>query len=301
VDLRHEDDDGAWHVVQCKHYLHSTMSDLRKAARGEAKKLAALPEKPASYRFVTSRRLTRDNKGALKEDLAPSIRRQRDIWGEDDLELLLGRHEEVERGHIKLWLPSSAQLQTLVTRPRTRAAARSLRRSRSCCRAGCRDTRSTATPAVFGQLLRPPYRPAELPQLTRGAVVLLDRLVDLVGVLLAGTEAVDCRGDAVNELAQARPVVRGHQRPISLPLTLRAHATILPPRIAGDQDARRRCENSLSTNGSRQLRSGAACGRGGKAAPSCQGLERGIQLEDEDHDDRDTEQAQLSVAAEHGP
>lgn len=126
IDLRHEDDKGAWNVVQCKHYLHSTISDLRKAARSEAKKLAGLPEKPVSYRFVTSRRLTRDNKRALKDDLSPYIGRQRDIWGEDDLELLLGRHEEVERRHIKLWLPSSTQLQTLLsaaTYSRSRALA----------------------------------------------------------------------------------------------------------------------------------------------------------------------------------
>ena len=115
VDLRYVADDGSWHVVQCKHYLHTQISTLRAAARGEAKKLARLPEKPASYRFVTSRRLTRENKRALKTDLAPYIVRQSDIWGRDDLEILLGHHPGVERRHVKLWLPSSTQLQALLS------------------------------------------------------------------------------------------------------------------------------------------------------------------------------------------
>jgi len=126
VDLRHEGQEGEWHVVQCKHYLHSTLATLRGDARKETKKLNKLDPKPASYRFVTSRRLTRENKRALKSDLAPYIRRQADVWGEDDIELLLGRHEEVERRHIKLWLPSSAQLHALLasgTYARSRALA----------------------------------------------------------------------------------------------------------------------------------------------------------------------------------
>ena len=126
VDLRREGDDDALHVVQCKHYLHSSLATLRNDARKETKKLAALEPRPTTYRFVTSRRLTRDNKRALKADLAPYIKRQADIWGEDDLELLLGRHPDVERRHIKLWLPSSAQLQSLLaagTYSRSRALA----------------------------------------------------------------------------------------------------------------------------------------------------------------------------------
>ncbi len=114
VDLRYEAEQDVWHVVQCKNYVRSTVSDLRTAARKEAKKLGKLSARPASYRFVTSRRLTRDNKRSLKNDLAPFIRRQADVWGEDDLELLLGKHPEVERRHIKLWMPSSTQLQSLI-------------------------------------------------------------------------------------------------------------------------------------------------------------------------------------------
>lgn len=126
VDVRREGEPGEWHVIQCKHYLHSTLATLRTAAKKEAKKLAKLTPPPASYRFITSRRLTAANKRSLKDDLAPFIKREDDIYGADDLELLLGRHDEVVRRHIKLWLPSSAQLQTLLqsgTYSRSRALA----------------------------------------------------------------------------------------------------------------------------------------------------------------------------------
>lgn len=114
VDLRREDEDGGVHVVQCKQYVHSTLADLRKAARSEQTKLARLKPRPVSYRFITSRRLTAANKSELKTDLALFIRRQADILGEDDLELLLDRHAAVQRRHIKLWLSSAAQLRTLL-------------------------------------------------------------------------------------------------------------------------------------------------------------------------------------------
>lgn len=114
VDLRHERDDGREDVIQCKHYVQSTVSSLVSSARNERKRLAKLSPSPATYRFVTSRRLTRENKRELVKALRPFVRRQRDIWGEQDLELLLGRHEAVERRHLKLWMPSSARLRAIV-------------------------------------------------------------------------------------------------------------------------------------------------------------------------------------------
>jgi hypothetical protein len=67
-------------------------------------------------------------------------------------------------------------------------------------------------------------QPAELPQLARGAVVLMDDLVDGERVELTGAEAIDGLGDMVDELAEARLVVGGHQRSVGLALTLRTHA-----------------------------------------------------------------------------
>jgi hypothetical protein len=66
------------------------------------------------------------------------------------------------------------------------------------------------------------------PQLTGGALVLMQDLVDVVGVVLAGAEAIDGLGHALDEVAEARLVVGGDQRAISLPLTLRSHAAHRP-------------------------------------------------------------------------
>ena len=63
-------------------------------------------------------------------------------------------------------------------------------------------------------------QPAELPQLPRGALVLMQDLVDRVGVQLAGAEPVDGVRDVLDELAEARLVVGGDQRPIGSALTL---------------------------------------------------------------------------------
>lgn len=114
VDLRRTGTRSAPDVVQCKHFLQSTVPQLRSAARAEARKLKLLAPPVARYRFVTSHALTDLNKQQLVEDLAPFLASTDDVWGADDLELLIGRHPEVEERHIKLWLPSHPQLQAVV-------------------------------------------------------------------------------------------------------------------------------------------------------------------------------------------
>ena len=58
MDLRHQGGEGL-RVIQCKHYLHSSISTLRAAARDEASKMKRVEEPVVHYRFVTSRRLRR--------------------------------------------------------------------------------------------------------------------------------------------------------------------------------------------------------------------------------------------------
>jgi hypothetical protein len=131
VDLRHLGDDGI-RVVQCKHAVFSTVAQLVSEAKKERLNLAALDPQPVSYRFVTSRRLTAANKVILGVELAPYIGSDADVLGEDDLSLLLGEHAEVERRHIKLWMPSSAGLQALLNASvgsRARTLAQDIERS----------------------------------------------------------------------------------------------------------------------------------------------------------------------------
>lgn len=101
-------------VVQCKHYLRSTFAQLRSAAHSEAGKLRRLVPAPGRYRFVTSHPLTVRGKNTIAGELVPFVTGPQDVWGKSDLDMLLNQHAKVEQRHIKLWLPSSAQLQAVV-------------------------------------------------------------------------------------------------------------------------------------------------------------------------------------------
>jgi DNA polymerase III delta prime subunit len=125
IDLRHRDGRKRPDIVQCKHYKGSSWSDLRRDARKERTRLAALKPQPRSYRFVTSLGLTPKRKTELMKILAPYVREEAHIYGRDDLESLLDEHEAVEHRHVKLWLASGPQLAALL-RPGTAARSRML-------------------------------------------------------------------------------------------------------------------------------------------------------------------------------
>lgn len=130
VDLLATGADGMVHVVQCKHYLHSSMADLVRAARRERATLAASEQRVDRYTFVTSRRLTRDGKEKLRDILAPFTSSTADVLGEADLDLLLKQHPQVELEHVKLWLNGSGPLDRLLnagTYERTHALLHEIR------------------------------------------------------------------------------------------------------------------------------------------------------------------------------
>jgi hypothetical protein len=66
-------------------------------------------------------------------------------------------------------------------------------------------------------------RPAELPKLLGGPVVLMNRFVYGVGVDLTSTIPIYGFGDMLDEVGQSRLVVRSDEGPRSLPLCLAAH------------------------------------------------------------------------------
>lgn len=113
VDLRLTKE-GATEIVQCKHYVRSSFSQLRAAAKDEAAKLRRLDPAPDSYRFVTSQSLTVEKKGKLMAALEGWVEETGMVWGAETIEDLLDAHPEVERSHVKLWLASSAQLERLL-------------------------------------------------------------------------------------------------------------------------------------------------------------------------------------------
>jgi len=113
IDIRSKYRRG-WHVVQCKHYWYSGTDRVVRAAKRERVKLNSLSAKPARYSFVTSRRLTGAAKARVFDALRPFVTSTDDILAEQDILALLREHPEVERGHVKLWLGSSAQLERLL-------------------------------------------------------------------------------------------------------------------------------------------------------------------------------------------
>lgn len=102
------------HVVQCKHYAGTEFRVLLRAAKHEARILPVLRPRPLRYRFVTTRKLTLKQKGQIAVALDPWIASDADVYGAEDIEVLLNRHPEVERQHVKLWLTGGGQVDALI-------------------------------------------------------------------------------------------------------------------------------------------------------------------------------------------
>jgi len=94
-------------VVQCKHYADYDAL-YRVLKRDEAPKVHRL--KPTRYILAVSTPLTPDRKGKISALLKPYCLGPTDIYGREDLNNLLGRHQEIERAHVKLWLTSEPVL-----------------------------------------------------------------------------------------------------------------------------------------------------------------------------------------------
>ena len=111
VDLRARTRNGKV-IVQCKHYLGSTFSDLRSSARREVPKMNK--EKPDRYLFVTSQDLNRTQKDTLASELEPWLANTADLLTRIDINELLTKHPAVEQQHFKLWLASTTVLERIV-------------------------------------------------------------------------------------------------------------------------------------------------------------------------------------------
>jgi hypothetical protein len=112
IDLRQVDADGKTIVVQCKHYAESSPSTFLNAVAKEGRRGKTLAVD--RYLFVTSRPLTARQQDEIRVKLDSLPLAKSDIWGQDDINAALGRHPEVERRHIKLWISSATALDTLI-------------------------------------------------------------------------------------------------------------------------------------------------------------------------------------------
>ncbi|MCB9651921.1 MAG: restriction endonuclease [Deltaproteobacteria bacterium] len=112
VDLRGLRTTDGQILVQCKHYFRTGWPGLLRAAKAEAAKLVDL-EGTYRYIFVTSVPMTIARKRKLREVFCDWIDRDEDIIGPEDLNALLRHCPEVEKSHFKLWLESTAILQSI--------------------------------------------------------------------------------------------------------------------------------------------------------------------------------------------
>lgn len=98
-------------IIQCKHYIETPytklISKLKFEELAKVKKL-----NPAKYIFVTSKKLSRQNKQEIKAIFHPFILCEADIYGYEDLNTFLSKKENqdiVERNY-KLWITSTSIL-----------------------------------------------------------------------------------------------------------------------------------------------------------------------------------------------
>lgn len=113
VDGRFYRDDGKEEIIQCKHYLKTGYKGLINLLKSEEKiKVSNL--NPEKYYFVTSLPLSRKEKQEIKAIFDPYIKNDNDIYGQEDLNVILGNNSDIEKRHYKLWLSSTVVLDKLL-------------------------------------------------------------------------------------------------------------------------------------------------------------------------------------------
>lgn len=109
IDGRYFEITGGEVIIQCKHWLKSGLTALINNLRStESTKVTKLS--PSKYVFVTSLELSKANKTSIMDLFSPFIKSESDIWGNEDLNILISKHPEIEKTHYKLWLTSSTVL-----------------------------------------------------------------------------------------------------------------------------------------------------------------------------------------------
>lgn len=95
-------------IIQAKHYYASKLPALLTSLKNERLKIDLIS--PSSYILYTSLALSPKNKEAIARTLHPHIQSSSDIYGLNDLNFLLAKHENIERAYYKLWIASTGVL-----------------------------------------------------------------------------------------------------------------------------------------------------------------------------------------------
>ncbi len=113
VDLRGYETNNKELIVQCKHYANSTFNDLiRKIKCEEVEKVKKI--NPSTYILITSLNLSKSNKNKIFQLLPEFFKTEANIFGQEDINNILGRHPQIEKQHFKLWLTSITILEQVL-------------------------------------------------------------------------------------------------------------------------------------------------------------------------------------------
>jgi len=114
IDLRYSTNNSENEIIiQVKHYLksgfHQLVNILKNQEKGKIDKL-----NPKRYILVTSIGLSPTDKEKIKTTLNPHINNTNDIFGCDDLNMLLSKYTDLEKKHFKLWFSNTFILQKII-------------------------------------------------------------------------------------------------------------------------------------------------------------------------------------------
>ena len=101
-------------VIQAKHYLRSGASALLRSLAEEDRKVTKLRPRPKRYVLATSVSMTPALKDRIIAAMPSTPLSPGDIYGAEDLNNLLRRHDTIERQHFKLWLSSTSVLERIL-------------------------------------------------------------------------------------------------------------------------------------------------------------------------------------------
>ena len=110
IDLRCARDSQKKTIIQAKRYKE--WNELKSVLKKEVEKVGKL--NPDRYILSTSVGLTPGNKDEILAMFSPYIKETADILGKDDLNNLIGEHEDVEARHYKLWLSSTNVMKRII-------------------------------------------------------------------------------------------------------------------------------------------------------------------------------------------
>lgn len=99
-------------IVQVKHFLKSGLSKLKSELNKEVRKVKQI--QPTRYSIVTSVPLSAGNKNDIVKIIGADVLKPTDIFGQEDLNNLLGLYPKIEHQHYKLWLASRAVLDRVI-------------------------------------------------------------------------------------------------------------------------------------------------------------------------------------------